>query len=505
LNRRDFLKGAALVTAAAGSGVGASIIGLGQARAAFGEPPTSATGALIPEERRAQNILEIFLYGGVSQYETFYNVLDHGQSDGTGWYLFLKSGEVDAAMNACGLGGEALTAPFAPDANGKMVNLGPFVVPLRNRQDVLDRTRIIVTSHNLAPHEAAIPYTLGGRPLGNPNLAGLGAHIQRYFLEREGGTGRAPYSYVLLPSSSILAGLTQSSIAVGNHPGTARPLQLKIDAVSDFYSLLSRPTLSSDDRVRYDALVKRQIERYRTRLRWKGGGEGLRAPHLGELTEAVSSMSNVNAIQTVLDPRYFMPVPGSSCGKSAMVDTTTMSLNLAAHLLTHETTPAKYVCVIDGGLVPANDAGGYDAHADCTNLTAYNLPNTLRALMDIINKPGENDKGKLNLDNTLIMITTEFGRTPFEEGAKGRGHWPGGYPVLFMGGPIRNKGVFGAAEPNGAAKKFSTPAENRIAALLSLGIWPFDHDSFAVADVTGSMSEVEAATQITKNQLELSL
>ncbi len=184
-----------------------------------------------------------------------------------------------------------------------------------------------------------------------------------------------------------------------------------------------------------------------------------------------------------------------------------MSLNLAAHLLTHETAPAKYVCVIDGGLVPASDAGGYDAHADCTSLTAASLPNTLRALMSIINKPGENDKSKLDLDKTLIMITTEFGRTPFEEGAKGRGHWPGGYPVLFIGGPVRkeNQGVYGAAEPDGPAKKFSTPPENRMAALLSLGIWPFNHDSFAVSDVPGAASEADGATRLKQNQLKLSI
>jgi hypothetical protein len=504
LKRRDFLKGAALVAAGAGSGLGASLVGLGQARAAFGEAPAAAKGALIPEELRAESILEIFLYGGVSQYETFYNVLEHGQSNGTGWYLFLKNGDVDAAVNACGLGGEALTVPFAPDANGKMVNLGPFVVPLRQRQDVLDRTRIIVTSHGLAPHEAAIPYTMGGHPLGTPNLAGLGSHIQRYFTERDGSVGRAPYSYVLLPSSSVLVGLTGSSIAVGNHPSTSRPLQLKLDAVTDFYAQLSRPGIPSGDRANYDALIKRQIERYQARLRWKGAGERLRAPYLDNLSGASSSMANVDTLQAVLDPKYFMPVPGSSCGKSALVDTTAMSLNLAAHLLTHETSPAKYVCVIDGGLVPASDAGGYDAHADCTSLTASNLPNTLRALMDIINKPGENDKGKLDLNKTMIMITTEFGRTPFEEGAKGRGHWPGGYPVLFIGGPVQKKGIYGAAEPDGPAQKFSSPPENRIAALLALGIWPFNHDSFAIGDVTNAMSEADGATQIQNNQLGLS-
>ncbi len=315
MKRRDFLKGAALVAAGAGAGMGASLVGLRNARAAFGEAPASGKGALIPEELRAQNILEIFLYGGVSQYETFYNVLDYGKSDGTGFYLFLNSGDVDAAVDACGLGGEALTMPFSPDANGKMVNLGPFVVPLRQRQDVLDRTRIIVTSHDLAPHEAAIPYTMGGHPLGTPNLAGLGSHIQRYFVERDGATGRAPYSYVLQPSSSILAGLTQSAIAVGNHPSTVRPLQLKLDAVTDFYAQLARPVISQNDRAQYDALIKRQIDRAQARLRWKGTGDRLRAPYLDNLSGAASSMASVDMLKAVLDPRTSRPCPGATAGR----------------------------------------------------------------------------------------------------------------------------------------------------------------------------------------------
>jgi hypothetical protein len=40
---------------------------------------------------------------------------------------------------------------------------------------------------------------------------------------------------------------------------------------------------------------------------------------------------------------------------------------------------------------------------------------------------------------------------------------------------------------------FAAPSENRIAALLALGIWPFAGEGFNVADVPGATNELDAA------------
>src|SRR6185295_1880492 len=113
----------------------------------------------------------------------------------------------------------------------------------------------------------------------------------------------------------------------------------------------------------------------------------------------------------------------------------------AAHLLTHPTQPARYVCVIDGGLQIADGGGGYDTHVENSHTQARNLGHMLKGLMAIINQPGENDPTKLDLDKTMTVLTTEFGRTPYaQDKGKGRNHWPYGYPIVFMGGPIRSAG-----------------------------------------------------------------
>ena len=96
------------------------------------------------------------------------------------------------------------------------------------------------------------------------------------------------------------------------------------------------------------------------------------------------------------------------------------------------------MCVSDVGLYEASGGGGYDTHTDNAHDTARNFDNVLRSLAQVINEPGESDPKKLDLDDTLIILNTEFGRTPVrQDGGSGRNHHPYGYVTAFIGGPIR--------------------------------------------------------------------
>jgi hypothetical protein len=502
VKRRDFLRGAAAVAAGVGAGVGASIASERDALA-FGDVPPGGDASMLPKDRQAESILEIFLYGGVSQYESFYCIPEYGQADGTGWHAFADNGVLDAALAECAFDLPKLE-PFAADANGKMVQLGPFVGPLRKRPDVMERVRVSITTHDLEPHEGAIPLALAGRNLGHPALAGLGSHIQRYYLDRNPDPARAPFSYVLLSASaaSFPTDNIRSAIAIGMHPGAARPLSLKVDAAGDLAALLARGTVGAD-RAAYDALMQGYIDRYAARLKWKGEGAPLRTARLGDLGAAATSIAHTDAISAMLDPTFFQKVSGSRCGDSASVDAMKMNVRLASHLLTHPTTPAKYVCIVDGGLQAADGGGGYDTHFENCHTQSRNLSNTLQHLMDAVNLPGENDPTKIDLDKTMIVLTTEFGRTPYKQGSQGRNHWPYGFPIVFIGGPIRKeqRGVFGACGPDAKATVGSSPTENRLAALMALGIWPFAQESYNVSDVPGATGEIDGAKRILERQL----
>jgi hypothetical protein len=504
MRRRDFLRGAAALGAGLGAGLGRSPLGGGRALA-FGEAPGGAASSLLPDALRADSVLEIFLYGGVSQYESFYCVPEHGAADATGWHAFAHTGLVEQAVTACGFPDAPLLEPFATDAAGQLVHLGPFVAPLRARPDLVDRLRVAITAHDLEPHEGAIPLALAGRRLGHPALAGLGAHVQRYFLERDGALGRAPYAYVLLARSAAALPMdnVRSATAIGLHPGAARPLALTVDAKTDPTALLARPGVG-ERRAAHDALLDVYLERERARLGWGGAGDPLRAPRLADLAAANASLASADAIGQVLDPSFFQIVQGSACGDAA-ADGVGMSLRLAAHLLTQPEQRARYVCVIDGGLVPADGGGGYDSHQENSHTQARNLSHTLRTLASLIATPGERDPRKIDLDHTLVVLTTEFGRSPQKQGDRGRNHWPYGYPVVFLGGPVRARGVFGATGADARATLAGGPQENRVAALLALGIWPFAQESYNVSDVLGAATEAEAARLVLERQLGVAL
>jgi hypothetical protein len=515
MDRRRFLKLSAAGAAAAAVG-GALLQRTGRADP-FGEAPSGAGGVLLPESARAQSVLEIFLYGGLSAWETLYLVEEYGRPDdpeypNTQFHTFGGTGSasISAALDSCAFpSGEPIGVPFATDENGAQVKIGPFAHRLRQRADWMDRMRILVQRHRLEPHEAAVPQALTGKPVGQPAAAGLGSHINRYFNERADASRQTPFSYVFA-TGGISGDNVSAAAATGLHPGLARPLLIKIDNAAGFTELLARREVGTlDSRDRYDQLMSVYIDQYEQRLRWKGAGEPVRSARFRGVELAVEAMGGADAIRSVMDASLFVERSGSACGDSRSFDVPGTSLNAARHLLTHPTEPARYVCVSDIGLREASGGGGYDCHSRNSNDTARNFDNLLRNLDAIINAPGENDPSKIDLDKTLVILNTEFGRTPWnQEGGSGRNHHPYGYVTAFIGGPITSaqKGIYGAIGPSGTAgTNHIRPAENRIAALLALGIWPFSPQSFSLSEVKGASDELQAARAVTERALGYSL
>jgi len=54
----------------------------------------------------------------------------------------------------------------------------------------------------------------------------------------------------------------------------------------------------------------------------------------------------------------------------------------------------------------------------------------------------------------------------------------------------------GRDRPRRLATRFAAPGENRIAALLALGIWPFAPEGYNISDVPGTRDELAAAAQV---------
>lgn len=497
MKRRKFMT--TMGTAAAvGSGVAFGLLrNPGSAKAGWGAWPDEKADALLPADRRARRVLEVHLYGGVNAFDTFYTVPSWGQSSQS----FLNAYRADTEnwfTNQCSYGavGE-LTEPFADDDAGTTVHLGPWLLPLRNRPDIVSRMRVLVTRHEQLAHEGANPVALSGSRLGSSRLAGVGAAIQRHFLERPEGLRATPYAYVLYPGAEFATDNVRAASAVGLHPGTATPLSITVSANSQLAELLARQGTASNG-AEFDAAMSYYVDAYQRRFRHRGRGAPLRSQTRSNFEFADFTRKNAGAIQSVLDPSFFQGQPGTSCGRTEN-DTPFMQMRLAANLLTRSNDAARYVQVIDAGLRP-HPSAGYDTHDRHVEFSAQNLPHTLATLADIINAPGEGDPGKLDLDDTMIVLNTEFGRSPDRQGASGLNHWPQGYATVLIGGPITaaEQGVVGQIDgADGVAQKWMTPAEVRMSIMSAMGIYPFSSQTFAVSDVLGGVQdELEGATRI---------
>ena len=90
--------------------------------------------------------------------------------------------------------------------------------------------------------------------------------------------------------------------------------------------------------------------------------------------------------------------------------------------------------------------GSWDMHQGLTSNFKKTMPpldQALGALLDDLS-----DRGLL--DETLVMVTSEFGRTPKINTDAGRDHWPKVFSVLLAGGGIRGGMIYGASDSTAA-------------------------------------------------------
>jgi hypothetical protein len=500
LRRREFLAAAAATAGA----LGVPRMARGASPLWASAPTAQAEGLLLPEGRRAESILEVFLHGGLPQFESFYVVPEYGSPKDPDfaneqWWLWKDSHDA-VFRDQCGVDPADYLMPFGTDYLGKTVNLGPLTMALRNRPDLLSRMRIMVHRHDLEPHEGAIPLALSGQRLGSSRMFGLGAGVQHYFRDRD-TTGRvAPFSYVLYPETEVDKDNLRAASAVGMHPGSMRPLDIRIAAESELAAQLARASVG-DKRAQFDALVNSltasTVDRYASA---KGT---LRSSALEDYQFSVDAVQNADALLDILPPDVLAPLAGSSCNAAVGVDLIGMALRVATHLLTHPTTPARFVNVVDGGMIPAKGGGGYDVHAAHLEDSTRNMKGMLESLVALINEPGENDPAKIDIDKTMIILNTEFGRTPFVQPSatnSGTNHHPYGYVTVWIGGPIQEEqsGVLGAIGPDAWSDYYVTPTEARAAALVAMGMYPFSQEGFAVGDLRDMVYEIDGLAWLTE-------
>jgi uncharacterized protein (DUF1501 family) len=86
--------------------------------------------------------------------------------------------------------------------------------------------------------------------------------------------------------------------------------------------------------------------------------------------------------------------------------------------------------------------GGWDLHNSIKANTATQMPQLDQAFATLIKDL--TDRGLF--DSTLIMVSSEFGRTPKINGTAGRDHWPKVFSVILAGGGIKKGFIYGTSD-----------------------------------------------------------
>jgi hypothetical protein len=114
---------------------------------------------------------------------------------------------------------------------------------------------------------------------------------------------------------------------------------------------------------------------------------------------------------------------------------------------------------------------GWDTHQDNFRLLRNRLlPATEQTLPTLI----EDLESRGLLDETLVVWTGEFGRTPKINKDAGRDHWPQCYTVLMAGGGLKRGFVYGASDSTAAYPKDDpcTPDDISATMFYCMGIDP---------------------------------
>jgi hypothetical protein len=92
------------------------------------------------------------------------------------------------------------------------------------------------------------------------------------------------------------------------------------------------------------------------------------------------------------------------------------------------------------------ERGGFDMHQQIGNAMPPALGDVDQALAALV---ADLDSQGM-LDRTLVLVTSEFGRTPRQNGDGGRDHWPRVFSLAMAGGGLKRGFVLGSSDANGA-------------------------------------------------------
>ena len=114
--------------------------------------------------------------------------------------------------------------------------------------------------------------------------------------------------------------------------------------------------------------------------------------------------------------------------------------------------------------------GGWDHHKNIKDALSGRVPEVDQAFAALVRDLDQRGM----LARTLVVLTTEFGRTPKLNRDAGRDHWPKVFSIAFAGGGIQGGRIVGMSDPSGSEPVDTPigPADMAATIYTQLGINP---------------------------------
>lgn len=408
-SRRRFLQ-----TASSGFGM----VALSDLLARAGTP-----GASLPA--RARHVILCYMSGGVSHVDTFDPKprlnKDHG-----------KSMPVTVERTQFNNNGRIFGSPFSFRQYGEsglpVSEIFPEIGSCADHLAVLRSVTTSVNEHAQGNFAAHTGFPFLGHPSAGAWISyGLGTaneNLPSYVVLQSGGAV-PPHGGVGLFSSGFLPAEHQASVLQADAVPAVRNIRPADPDASQQSKLafIRRRDRSFAAKAGQSAALEAAIRNYETAYRMQA-----EVPELCDISGETEATLNAYGV-TSTEPKQ------AAYARQAL---------LARRLVEKGVRFIELSCLTHG-IGAGGAANPWDQHGQLENghrTQAYQVDRPIAALIKDLDERGL-------LDETLIVFTGEFGRTPFSQGSNGRDHNPFGFSVWLAGGGIKGGTTYGATDDLG--------------------------------------------------------
>ncbi len=385
-----------------------------------------ASGSVIAPHYRpkAKNVILCYMSGGVSHVDSFDPkpelIKRHGQPM-----------PVPVKPTMFNNNGNIMQSPWTAKARGQsgimMTDLFPNIAELADEMAVIRSMTSKVNEHAQGNYYFHTGFPFMGHPSAGAWIAyGLGSENQNlpgFVVLQSGGSG-APHGGVGIYSNGYLPAQHQASfIRVDETPALANIKPKESDQLQRQRLSFIKGMDEQFARASQETAVEAAIQNYETAYRMQTA-----VPELCDLSGETEATKRMYGLES-------KHAPTAAYGKQALV---------ARRLIERGVRFVELSC-LPQQIGAGQSANPWDQHGELQvghGNMARQVDQPIAALVRDL-------KARGLLDETLVIFSGEFGRTPFSQGSDGRDHNPFGFSLWMAGGGIKGGTVYGATDDLG--------------------------------------------------------